>query len=221
MRILIVEDDELIGEGLTSGLGALGLAVDWFRDGVQADAALASVAYDCIVLDLGLPGRDGMWWLGRWRTEGRKVPIIVLTAQDALESRIGGLDKGADDYLIKPVAVRELAARVRAVARRINGRVDSVWKHGALEFDSAARAVRWRGFPVELTSRELSLLEVFMRNPSRVLSKTQIVEQLYGWDGSLESNALEVFVHHLRRKISPEVVRTLRGVGYVLGPPQQ
>ncbi|MGE0314750.1 MAG: response regulator [Lautropia sp.] len=221
MRILIVEDDELIGEGLASGLAALAFTVDWFRDGTQADAALASVAYDCIVLDLGLPVRDGLWWLERWREAGRATPVIVLTAREALESRIGGLDRGADDYLVKPIAVRELAARIRAVARRAGGRAESVWRHGALEFDSAARTVRWRGIPVELTSRELSLLEVFMRHPSRVLSRTQIIEQLYGWDDSLESNALEVFVHHLRRKIDPGIVRTLRGVGYALGEPRE
>ncbi len=221
MRVLIVEDDELIGEGLASGLAALAFNVDWFRDGVQADAALASVAYDCIVLDLGLPGRDGLWWLDRWRKAGRATPVIVLTAREAIDSRIGGLDRGADDYLVKPIAVRELAARIRAVSRRAGGRAESIWRHGALEFDSAARTVRWRGIPVDLTSREMSLLEVFMRHPSRVLSRAQIFEQLYGWGDSLESNALEVFVHHLRRKIDPGIVRTFRGVGYALGEPAE
>ena len=219
MRILLVEDDELIGEGLTESLSALGFVVDWFRDGSQADASLCSVEYACVVLDLGLPGRNGIWWLTQWRDQGRKVPVIVLTAQDGVEGRIAGLDTGADDFLIKPIEARELAARIRAVVRRVNGKAESVWRHGALEFDSAARTVRWRGVPVDLTSRELSLLEVFMRHSGRVLSKAQIIEQLYGWEDSLESNALEVFVHHLRRKIDHAVISTMRGVGYALGPP--
>jgi two-component system response regulator QseB len=217
MRILIVEDDALLGDGLAVGLRALGFAVDWFRDGGAADAALATVPYEAIVLDLSLPGGDGMDWLARWRRRGDTTPVLILTARDALDSRVAGLDSGADDYLVKPVAIAELAARLRALTRRARGRPEPVWRHGALEYDPAAKTVCWRGAPVELTSRELALLEVLLANPRRVLSKQQLFEKLYAWDQSIESNAIEVYVHHLRRKIDPGIVRTVRGVGYALG----
>jgi len=217
MRILIVEDDALLGDGLAGGLRALGFAVDWFRDGEAADQSLASAPYEAIVLDLSLPGGDGMDWLARWRRRGIVAPVLILTARDALDSRVAGLDAGADDYLVKPVALAELAARLRALSRRVRGRAEPIWRHGALEFDPAAKTVKWRGAPVELTSRELALLEVLLANPRRVLSKQQLFEKLYAWDQSIESNAIEVYVHHLRRKIDAGVVRTVRGVGYALG----
>jgi two-component system, OmpR family, response regulator QseB len=219
MRVLVIEDDELLGDGMTSGLRALGFAVDWYRSGADAHAALLSASYDAIVLDLGLPGGDGMHWLARWRREGIDAPVLILTARDALESRIGGLDAGADDYLLKPIALAELAARLRAVGRRARGRPEPVWRHGELEFNPAARSVSLAGRPVDLTSREVALLEVLLANPNRVLSKAQILEKLYGWGEELESNALEVYVHHLRRKLAPGIVRTVRGVGYALGSP--
>jgi len=221
VRILIVEDDALLGDGLSSGLRALGFAVDWFRDGGAADAALASAPYEAIVLDLSLPGGDGMQWLARWRRRGDTTPVLILTARDALDSRVAGLDSGADDYLVKPVAIAELAARLRALTRRARGRPEPVWRHGALEYDPAAKSVTWRGEPVELTSRELALLEVLLASPRRVLSKQQLFEKLYAWDQSIESNAIEVYVHHLRRKIDPAIVRTVRGVGYALGAPAE
>lgn len=223
MRILIIEDDTSIGEGIASGLGSGGHAVDWFQNGQQGDSALKSVAYDAVVLDLGLPGEDGLAWLRRWRDEGNKVPVIVMTARDGDDSKVALLDAGADDYLVKPVSVRELMARLRSVSRRVAGRADAVWSHGALEFDSSAKRVTWRGNLVELTSREISLLEVFLQNPTRVMSRSQLLESIYSWDQAddkgFESNALEVFVHNLRRKIAPEIIRTLRGIGYALGPP--
>jgi len=219
MRILIVEDDALLGDGLASGLRALGFAVDWFRDGAAADQALANAPYEAIVLDLSLPGGDGMDWLARWRRRGDNTPVLILTARDALDSRVAGLDTGADDYLVKPVALAELAARLRATTRRARGRPEPVWRHGPLEYDPAAKSVKWRGAPVELTSRELALLEVLLANPRRVLSKQQLFEKLYAWDHSIESNAIEVYVHHLRRKIDSSLVRTVRGVGYALGAP--
>jgi two-component system response regulator QseB len=221
MRILIVEDDALLGDGLSGGLRALGFAVDWFRDGDAADQALTHAPYEAIVLDLSLPGGDGMEWLARWRRRGDATPVLILTARDALESRVAGLDSGADDYLVKPVAIAELAARLRALTRRARGRPEPVWRHGALEYDPAAKRVSWRGEPVELTSRELALLEVLLANPRRVLSKQQLFEKLYAWDRSIESNAIEVYVHHLRRKIEPAIVRTVRGVGYALGAPDE
>jgi two-component system response regulator QseB len=217
MRTLIVEDDPLLGDGLASGLRSLGFAVDWFRDGAAADGALATVAYDAIVLDLSLPGGDGMQWLARWRRQGNSTPVLILTARDALDARVAGLDSGADDYLVKPVELAELAARLRATTRRARGRPEPLWRHGALEFDPAGKRVTWRGQPVELTSREMALLEVLLANSRRVLSKQQLFEKLYAWDHAIESNAIEVYVHHLRRKIDPGIVRTVRGVGYALG----
>jgi two-component system response regulator QseB len=218
MRILIVEDDLLLGDGLASGLRSLGFVVDWFRTGDEADRALEAAPYDAIVLDLGLPGRDGIACLARWRTRGEAVPVLILTAREALESRVEGLDAGADDYLVKPIALEELAARLRAAGRRSRGRPETVWRHGPLEYSPAGRSARWRGEPVDLTAREAMLLELLLASPGRVLSRQQIQDKLYGWGEELESNALEVYVHHLRRKFSPRIVRTVRGLGYALGP---
>ena len=218
MRLLIVEDDPQLGEALSAALRGQGHAVDWFRDGAAADVALGSAPYDAMLLDLGLPGADGLTWLQRWRARGLGLPVLVLTARDGTEQRIAGLDGGADDYLVKPIASDEIAARLRALLRRAGGRAQPVWTHGALQFDPSARAVRWQGRPVELTARETALLEVFLQQPQRVLSKAQLQEKLYDWSGAEpESNALEVHVHHLRRKIHPGIVRTVRGVGYALG----
>ena len=221
MRILIVEDDDALGEALAAGLRQHGHAVDWFRDGAAADAAVRGTPYDAVVLDLGLPGTDGMVWLARWRAAGLPQPVLILTARDGVEQRIAGLDAGADDYLVKPVRIDELAARLRALLRRSAGRAQAVWTHGALAYDPAAKHVLWRHVPVELTARELALLEAFLKHPQRVLSKATLQEMLYDWSGGEpESNALEVHVHHLRRKIDPGIVRTVRGVGYVLGAPE-
>jgi two-component system response regulator QseB len=218
MRILIVEDDPLLGDALAAGLRQVGHVVDCFGDGARADAALAGAAYDALVLDLGLPGGDGMVWLGRWRARGSTVPVLILTARDGVEQRVAGLDAGADDYLVKPITIDELAARLRAMLRRSSGRAQSVWQHGALEYDPATKAVRWKGGTVELTGRELALLEALLMYPQRVLSRTHLQEKLYDWSGAEpESNTLEVHIHHLRRKIDPSIVRTVRGVGYALG----
>ena len=220
MRLLIVEDDLQLGEALAVGLRQFGHAVDWFRDGAQADAAIGGAPYDALVLDLGLPGTDGMSWLRRWRARGLTLPALILTARDAIEQRIAGLDAGADDYLIKPISIDELAARLRALLRRVRGQAEAVWTHGALRYDPAAKTVQWQGRAVELTGRELALLEMLLLHPQRVLSRTQLQEKLYDWSGGEpDSNALEVFVHHLRRKIHPGIVRTVRGVGYALGAP--
>lgn len=218
MRLMIVEDDSLLGDALAQGLRQRGHAVDWFQHGAAADAALAGAPFDAVVLDLGLPGRDGMEWLQRWRQSGLQLPILVLTARDAVEQRIAGLDAGADDYLVKPITQDELAARLRALTRRTAGHTQAVWQHGELAYDPAAKAVHWRGTPVALTGRELAVLEALLAQPQRVLSRSHLLEKLYDWSGTEpESNSLEVHIHHLRRKIDPGIVRTVRGVGYALG----
>ena len=222
MRLLILEDDSQLGDALATGLRQLGYAVDWFREGPAADTAVAGAPYDALVLDLGLSGvgagADGMHWLRRWRQRGLVLPVLILTARDGVEQRIAGLDAGADDYLIKPISIDELAARLRAMLRRAAGRAQAVWAHGELRYDPSTKQVLWAGREVDLTGRELALLELLLLHPQRVLSKTQLQERLYDWSGGEpESNALEVHVHHLRRKIHPGIVRTVRGVGYALG----
>ena len=220
MRILIVEDDPLIGDGIKKGLRLLGYAVDWFGSASEADQALRVVQYDAVVLDLGLPGEDGVALLQRWRRAGHDLPVLILTARDAVDSRIAGLDAGADDYLIKPITLDELAARLRAVTRRVAGKPEPVWRHGDLEYQPSAHEARWKGQPVDLTFREAQLLELFLSHPNRVLTRDFLRDKLYDWDTDNEgSNTLEVHVHHLRRKIHPKIVRTLRGSGYALGQP--
>jgi two-component system response regulator QseB len=218
MRLLIVEDDPGLGEALSAGLRQLGHVVDWFADGKQADAAFDGNHFDAVVLDLGLPNGDGLLWLQRWRARSVRSPVLILTARDEVEQRVRGLDAGADDYLVKPIAIDELAARIRAFVRRSAGHAQALWQHGALRYDPARKTVAWRGNPVELTGREIALLEAFLTEPGRVLSKSYLQNKLYDWDGSgPESNTLEVYIYNLRRKIAPEVVRTIRGVGYALG----
>jgi len=218
MRVLIVEDDPQLGDALATGLRQLDQATDWFRNGADADAALRGTPYDAVVLDLGLPGGDGMHWLAKWRLRALAVPVLILTARDGVEQRIAGLDGGADDYLVKPISIDELAARLRALVRRSLGRAQAVWQHGDLDYDPASKRVRWKGQPVELTGRETALLEALLAQPDRVLSKASLQEKLYDWSvNEPESNALEVYIHHLRRKIDPRIVRTVRGVGYALG----
>jgi two-component system response regulator QseB len=216
--LLIVEDDALIADGLVRAMRAAGHAVDHAPDGVTADDALRQYPYSLVILDLGLPKLDGIEVLKRLRQRDSSVPVLVLTARDALTDRIAGLDAGADDYLVKPITIDELAARLRAMVRRSAGRAQAVWQHGDLEYDPAAKIVRWKGQRVELTGFELALLETLLKHPQRVLSKAHLQEKLYDWSGTEpESNAIEVHIHHLRRKIDPSIVRTVRGVGYSLG----
>ncbi|MCL6264316.1 winged helix-turn-helix domain-containing protein [Craterilacuibacter sp. RT1T] len=217
MRVLLVEDDGLIGDGLKIGLTALGFTTDWFRDGREAFAALSAAPYDAVVLDLGLPGMDGMDILAAWRKAGRAEPVLVLTARDALHDRVGGLDAGADDYLAKPFALAEVAARLRALIRRHHGQSSPIFTQGDITLDPMAHKVVQAGREIELTAREFTLLELLMANSGRILPKERIEEKLYGWDKDVESNALEVHVHHLRKKLGSQVIRTVRGVGYTLG----
>jgi len=216
MRILVVEDDPLLADGLQAGLRQTGFDVDHARDGVEAELALAAHDYAAVVLDLGLPRLGGLDLLKKLRARGSSVPVLVLTARDRVEDRIKGLDSGADDYVVKPVDLGELGARLRALVRRSRGEAAPVLRIGGLELDPAAREVTFRGAPIELQAREFAMLHELMLNAGRVLSREQLVERLYAWGEEIESNAIDVHVHHLRRKLAPEVIRTVRGVGYLL-----
>ncbi|CAG0933675.1 MAG: Transcriptional regulatory protein QseB [Rhodocyclaceae bacterium] len=216
MRILLVEDDRLLGDGIRAGLQQAGFAVDWAQDGRAAELALASEAYDAVVLDLGLPRLSGMEVLARARAARNAAPVLILTARDTVPERIAGLDAGADDYLVKPFDLGELQARLRALIRRGRSLAEPLLAHGALRLDPAARSVSWEGRPVELSAREFAVLHALLLNAGRLLSKAQIEEKLYGWGEEIESNAVEVFVHHLRRKLSSDLIRTVRGVGYMI-----
>jgi DNA-binding response OmpR family regulator len=216
MRILLVEDDKLLGDGVQAGLAQSGFSVDWVKDGVAAELALKTGEYAGVVLDLGLPRLSGMELLARLRGGNNKVPVLILTARDRVEERIKGLDCGADDYVIKPFDLHELAARLRALVRRASGEAAPKLQVGAIELDPAARSVRFRGRPVELSVREFALLQELMLHAGRVLTREQLAQRLYAWGEEIESNAIEVHVHHLRRKLAPELVRTVRGVGYLL-----
>jgi two-component system response regulator QseB len=217
MRILLIEDDPMIGDGLRAGLTQLGFTVDWFNDGATGFAALASAPYDAVVLDLGLPGRDGLDVLAQWRAQGRDEPVLILTARDTLDERLQGFRQGADDYLCKPFALAEVAARLHALIRRRHGRTSPLLQHGTIALDPAARTVTRAGEGVELTGREFALLELFMNAKGRVLPRTLIEDKLYGWGDEVGSNTIEVYIHYLRRKLGSGVIRTLRGVGYTLG----
>jgi two-component system response regulator QseB len=216
MHVLLVEDDPLLGDALRAGLQTIGHTVDWVRDGLAADQALATCRFDLMVLDLGLPRRDGLSLLRELRQQGSQLPVLVLTARDTVADRVSGLDAGADDYLVKPFDLDELAARLRAIARRRGGRAQPELRHGALVFDPAARRVTLNGRPVDLTAREIAVLATLLEHAGRVLSRERLDEALYGWDEGVESNALEVHIHHLRRKLGKELIRTVRGVGYLV-----
>lgn len=216
MRILLVEDDPQLGDGLAVGLRQSGFAVDWVKDGQLADAAIQAETFDLVVLDLGLPNLGGMDVLARARRREQTVPILILTARDATGEKIAGLDAGADDYLVKPIDIDELAARIRALTRRSAGRAAPLLIHGELTVDPAARRVTLAGQVVELSSREFSLLLMLLENAGRVLTRTQLEQSIYGWRDEPDSNALEVHIHHLRKKLGSATIRTLRGVGYTI-----
>lgn len=217
MRILLIEDDQLIGDGLNVGLTELGFTVDWFIEGKTGKEALFSAPYDAVVLDLSLPGLDGLDILKQWRQHKKNTPVLILTARDALEQRITGLQQGADDYLCKPFALAEVAVRLQALIRRNYGQYSEEIKFGHLVFSSATRTVTLKGKPVVLTAKEIGLLELFLHNKSRVLSKELIQDKLYSWDNSLSSNAVEVHIHNLRHKLGKNIIRTVYGIGYQLG----
>lgn len=218
MRLLLVEDDELLGGGVRDALERARYAVEWVRDGRRALAALRAGEFDLVILDLGLPGMDGMEVLRAVRAGGAATPVLVLTARDAAPARVAGLDAGADDYLGKPFDVDELLARVRALQRRQRGAAVNVIEHGPLRLDPASLSVTCEGRPVPLQRREFMLLHKLLQSPGQVLSRAQLEESLYGWDGGVESNTVDVHIHRLRRKLYPGVIRTVRGVGYVVDP---
>ena len=206
----------MIGAAAQQGLRHEGHTVDWVRDGHEGEAAVAGVPYDLVLLDLGLPRKDGLSILRGWRARGIKVPVLIITARDAVSDRVAGLDAGADDYLVKPFDLDELSARVRAVLRRHAGRSEALIRVGALEIDTAARRVRFKDREVPVSAREYALLEALADRPGAYLSRAQLEERLYGWDEEIASNAVEVHIHALRRKLDPELIRNVRGLGYTL-----
>jgi DNA-binding response OmpR family regulator len=218
MRVLLVEDDTMIGESLREALRRQGFAADWVRDGQAADAVLASERFDAVLLDLGLPRRSGLDVLKALRARGDATPVIVLTARDALPDKVAGLDAGADDYLVKPFELDELLARLRAVARRLSGRPSNVLQVADLQLDPATREVTRGGKPVLLSAREFALLQALLERPGAILSRAQLEDRLYGWGEELESNAISVYMHQLRRKLGDDLLHTVRGVGYYAGP---
>lgn len=219
MRVLLAEDDQLLGSGLRAGLQQQGFQVDWVRDGVAAERELLTGVYQASVLDLGLPRQDGMQCLGAVRQQKITTPVLILTARDGVPDRIAGLDAGADDYLVKPVDLLELAARLRALVRRAHGVAEPMMEVGALRMDPSSRQV-WLGDRlVELSLREYEVLQIFMLHAGRVLTRKQIEQQLYQWGTEVSSNTVEVHIYNLRKKLRSDVIETLRGVGYML--PQQ
>ena len=216
MRILLVEDDEALGEGIRVALKPEGYTVDWARDGASALHALTHEDFGLAVLDLGLPRMDGLEVLQRLRAAANAVPVLVLTARDSTADRIAGLDAGADDYLVKPFDVDELKARIRALLRRSFSRAQPVLEYREVSLDPVAQQVSYRGQPVALQRKEFLLLHELLAQPGRVLTRDRLQQVLYGWDEEAESNALEVHIHHLRKKLFPELIRTVRGVGYLV-----
>ncbi|ALU88168.1 response regulator transcription factor [Herbaspirillum rubrisubalbicans] len=216
MRLLLVEDDFMLGDSVRKGFYPLGFVVDWMRDGISAQAALEVESYAAVVLDLGLPGRNGLEVLKKLRQDRDNTPVIIASACDAVQQRIAGLNAGADDYVNKPFDLEELAARIRALLRRVQGRQSSTMVHGEVEFDPATQVVRHRGRRVALSAREMLVLSALIEKPEAVLSRAQLVERIYGWNEEVDSNTIEVHIHALRKKIAPDVVRNIRGLGYTM-----
>jgi two-component system, OmpR family, response regulator QseB len=216
MRVLLVEDDSLLGKAVRTGLEQQGHAVDWIMDGTAAEAAAHTNDYAAVVLDIGLPGQDGMVLLKKLRARGNVVPVVVITARDDIAERIAGLDGGADDFIVKPFDLQELSARLRAVVRRATGRASGDIVHGLLKVDPAARTVILDEKPIALTAREFAILTHLLEHRGKVLSKQQLQESLYSWSDEIESNTVEVHVHHLRRKLGRELIKTMHGMGYMI-----
>jgi len=216
MRILLVEDDALLGEGVELGLKKAGYAVDWVKNGEIAETALLSEDYDLMVLDLGLPKKSGIDVLKDMRASGNKLPVLILTAMAGVEHRVAGLDAGADDYLTKPFDLSELYARLRALTRRNTGRTDTRIEYGNIQLDPAAYEVMQSGEKVEISRREYAVLYSLLENTGRVMSREMLEQTMYGWGEEVGSNAVEVYVHHLRKKLGNDLIRTIRGIGYMI-----
>ncbi|WP_075256707.1 MULTISPECIES: response regulator [Herbaspirillum] len=216
MRVLLVEDDPMVGEAVRKGLRQDGFAIDWVQDGKSADVALRTEDYAMLLLDLGLPQKDGLAVLRTLRERGNAIPVLITTARDAVADRVAGLDAGADDYLIKPFDLEELSARMRALSRRQAGRAESLVQVREVILNPATHEVTVGGKPVNLSAREFTLLQAFMDRPGVVLSRAQLEEKLYGWDDSIESNAVEVHIHALRKKVGSDFIKNVRGVGYLV-----
>ncbi|HRO59142.1 MAG TPA: response regulator transcription factor [Burkholderiaceae bacterium] len=214
MRVLLTEDDRMIGHAVQTALRQDGCVVDWVRDAESADAALLAGSFDLLLLDLGLPGRDGISLLRELRARRDATPVLVITARDAVEDRIAGLDAGADDYLVKPFDLDELAARMRALLRRSAGHGSAFLEHRGVRLEPGTREVTRNGQPVSLSPREYAVLEALLLRPGVVLSRAQLEDRLYGWSESVESNAVEVYIHGLRRKLGHDMIQNVRGVGY-------
>ena len=216
MRVLLVEDDELLGDGLRAGLKQAGYTIDWVTDGQSADSALTDNDFDLVVLDINLPKMSGLEVLRNVRKRGENIPVLLLTARDSVPDRVEGLDSGADDYLVKPVDLDELCARLRVLQRRSAGRSDPVIQYGDITLDPAAHRVTVSNKPISLSMREFILLQHLLENVGRVIPRARLEQKLYGWEGEVESNSLEVFIHHLRKKLGSDLIRTVRGVGYMI-----
>ena len=216
MRLLLVEDDTMIGEAVLDLLRAEHYAVDWVKDGEMADTALESQSYDLVLLDLGLPRRDGLAVLRSLRSRKERIPVLIATARDSVQQRIEGLDAGADDYVLKPYDLNELLARIRALLRRAAGRAEPVYEHKGVSINPASREVLFGDEPVILSAREWAVLEALLARPGMVLSRAQLEEKLYGWKDEISSNAVEVYIHGLRKKLGAELIQNVRGVGYMV-----
>jgi two-component system response regulator QseB len=216
MRILLVEDDELLGDGLRTGLVQYGYAVDWLKDGISADQALKTENFDLVVLDLGLPKMTGIQVLQNMRSRGTTIPVLILTARDSVDDRIKGLDSGADDYLTKPFDLDELCARLRALQRRFSSRAEPLLVHENITLDPASHTVTMDGAVMSVSRREFALLHKLLENAGRVLSREHLTQSLYGWGEDVDSNALEVHVHNLRKKFGQDFIHTIRGIGYMI-----
>ena len=216
MRLLLIEDDEVLGDGIVAGLKEFSYITDWLRDGRHMESAIASTEYDAIILDLGLPVESGLTLLVKLRETGKTLPVLILTARDTLDDKVKGLDLGADDYMIKPFDLDELAARLRALIRRDHGRTHPLLKHNDIEMDLASHHVNRGQDTIELSAREFSLLQLLLENSGKVMSKRKIEDNIYAWGEEIESNSVEVHIHNIRKKIGPDVIKTIRGVGYVI-----
>lgn len=217
MYVLIVEDDALMGEGIQAGLNALGIQAEWVMSARDAETAMTTASFDVVVLDLGLPDADGMQLLRRWRERGDSLPVLILTARDAVPDRVSGLQAGADDYLSKPFDLTELAARLHSLVRRSAGRATHTIQHGDLQFNPQTLQVTLKDKTLNLSRREVTVLDTLLQQPGRVVTSAQLQDRLYGWAEGIESNAVAVHIHNLRRKLGDEWIVTVRGVGYRLG----